>query len=102
MKTSNPVILSTAATLVLALALGGCGEGSVEGSTYEGADGSVKIEFKSGGKAFASLGGISSECSYTQSGKSVTLSCQGEKDVFTVNDDGSLSGPPARLTKKKA
>jgi hypothetical protein len=32
--------------------------------------------------------------------------CDQEKDVFTLNDDGSLSGPPngmlARLTKKKS
>jgi hypothetical protein len=89
-----------------ALALAGCGETSVAGSTYEAGGGAVQIAFQSGGKAHASIGPISSDCTYEQSGKTITLTCEGEKDVFTLDDDGSLRGPPngmlARLTKKKA
>ncbi len=88
------------------LILGGCGGTSVAGSTYEGAGGAVKIEFQSGGKAFASIGAFSSPCTYDQNGKIVTLTCERDKTDFTLNDDGSLSGPPngmlGRLTKKKA
>jgi hypothetical protein len=81
----------------------GCG-GKVEGNTYEGNGGVVRIEFKSGGKAYVSGGPATTTCSYTESGKTVTLICEGDKTVFTVEDD-ALNGPPdgmlTRLTKKK-
>jgi hypothetical protein len=93
--------VSTAATLLL---IAGCG-GTVNGSTYQNANGMVQVEFKSGGKAFTSLNGMTNACTYTQESKTITLECEGDKTVFTVNDDGSLSGPPsgflARLTKKR-
>src|SRR6266568_5820574 len=82
----------------------GCG-GKVAGNTYEDNGGVVKIEFKSGGKAYVSTGPATNTCSYEESGKSVTLTCEGDKSVFTVDDDGDLNGPPGgfltRLTKKK-
>ena len=82
----------------------GCG-GKVEGNTYEGNGGMIKIEFKSGGKAFLSAGPATTTCTYTEDGKTVTMICVGDKTVFTVEDDGALSGPPdgllTRLTKKK-
>ena len=82
----------------------GCGS-KVEGNTYEGNGGVVKIEFKSGGKAYLSAGPATTTCTYTESGKTVTMICVGDKTVFTVEDDGALSGPPdgflTRLTKKK-
>ena len=82
----------------------GCGS-KVEGNTYEGNGGIVKIEFKSGGKAFLSAGPATTTCTYTEDGKTVTMICVGDKTVFTVEDDGALSGPPdgmlTRLTKKK-
>jgi hypothetical protein len=63
------------------------------------------VDFKSGGKAFTSLNGMSSTCTYKQESKTVTLECEGDKTVFTMNNDGSLGGPPngflARLTKKE-
>ena len=90
--------------LIGALGAAGCG-GKVEGNTYEDNGGVVKIEFKSGGKAFVSAGPATTTCSYSESGKTVTLICVGDKTVFTVEDDGALSGPPdglmTRLTKKK-
>lgn len=82
----------------------GCGS-KVDGNTYEGNGGVVKIEFKSGGKAYLSAGPATTTCTYTESGKTVTMVCVGDTTVFTVEDDGALSGPPdgmlTRLTKKK-
>jgi hypothetical protein len=90
--------------LTSALILAGCGS-SVEGSTYTGNGGVVVVEFKSGGKAFVSTGPVSTPCTYTASGKTVVLTCEGDKTTFTVDDDGALIGPPngmlGRLTKKK-
>jgi hypothetical protein len=81
----------------------GCGS-KVEGNSYEGNGGVIKVEFKSGGKAYMSAGPATTTCTYTESGKTVTLTCVGDKTVFTVEDD-SLDGPPdgflTRLTKKK-
>lgn len=99
---SSPVTL----TIILSLSffIIGCG-GKVEGNTYTGNGGVVQIEFKSGGKAFVSTGPVATPCTYTESGKTVTLVCEGDQTVFTVDDDGALLGPKGgflgRLTKKK-
>jgi hypothetical protein len=94
------ITLACLASLILA----SCGK-SVSGSTYEGAGGGVTVEFQSGGKAVASLGGVTSDCAYTEDSKAVTLTCEGQPAVLTINDDGSLSGPPdgmfGDLTKKQ-
>lgn len=77
----------------------------MEGSTYIDNGGVVHIEFKSGGKAFVSTGPVANACTYSESGKTITLTCEGDKTVFTIDEDGALNGPPggflARLTKKK-
>ena len=90
--------------MLLAAAAASCG-GSAQGHTYSGNGGIVKIEFKSGGKAFVATGPVSTECTYTESGKSLTLVCEGDTTVFKVDDDGALIGPPdgmlSRLTKDK-
>jgi hypothetical protein len=82
----------------------GCG-GKLEGTTYAGNGGVVQVEFKSGGKAYVSTGPVSTPCTYTESGKTVTLVCEGDKTIFTMDDDGALNGPQGgmlgRLTKKK-
>jgi hypothetical protein len=100
-STSKPLAV---AVLVMWSVLTGCG-GKVEGNTYAGNGGVVQVEFKSGGKAYVSTGPVSNPCSYTESGKTVTLVCEGAKTVFTVDDDGALNGPPGgmlgRLEKKK-
>jgi len=80
--------------------------GGVKGNTYADNGNVVQIEFKSGGKAYMSMGPMTNTCNYTESGKNVTLNCgPGETLVFTVDDDGALNGPPGgmvtRLTKKK-
>ena len=99
--------LSSAIVVTMLSALAatiGC-SGGVGGNTYEDNGGVVKIEFKSGGKAYVSTGPVTNTCSYEENAKSVTLTCEGDKSVFTVDDDGDLNGPPGgfltRLTKKK-
>ena len=94
------IAMACGASLILA----GCGK-SVEGNTYEGMSGTIKIEFQSGGKAVTSIGPLSTDCTYTEDSKSITLSCAGQPTVLTINEDGSLSGPQGsvmvRLTKKQ-
>ena len=103
-RSSSSAPLTLAMFLAFALFLTGCGS-NVSGNTYTGNGGVVQIEFKSGGKAFISTGPISTPCTYTESGKTVTLICEGDKTQFTVDDDGALIGPSGgflgRLTKKK-
>jgi hypothetical protein len=96
----------TAAVIaVLSACATGCGGAKAEGHTYSGNGGVVKIEFKSDGKAFVATGPVSTPCTYSESGKTLTLTCEGDKTDFTVDDDGALIGPPggmlARLTKEK-
>jgi hypothetical protein len=99
---------SNALTPIMLVSLGalliGCG-GKLEGTTYAGNGGVVQVEFKSGGKAYFSTGPVSTPCTYTENGKTVTLVCAGDTTVFTMDDDGALNGPQGgmlgRLTKKK-
>ena len=99
----SPSVLGLGILVAAGVLVSGCG-GKVEGNTYAGNGGVVQIEFKSGGKAYVSTGPVSTPCTYTESGKTVTLVCEGDKTVFTVDDD-ALNGPPGgmlgRLTKKK-
>jgi hypothetical protein len=84
--------------------LGACGS-HVSGHTYHDNGGVVQLEFKSGGKAYISAGPMSHACTYSESGKMVSLVCDGDETSFTVQDDGALAGPPdglmARLTPVK-
>ena len=90
---------------VVAMGLTACGGGSVNGNTYVDNGSVVKIEFKSDGKAYVSTGPVTTTCSYTEKGKTVSMTCEGDQTDFTVDDDGALNGPPggmlARLTKQK-
>lgn len=101
----NPSKTAFAMLGMLFLSTTACGGGGVEGSTYANNGSIVKIEFKPDGKAFMAMGPMSTPCTYTQKGKSVSLSCEGDSTVLTVEDDGALTGPPdgmlARLTKQK-
>ena len=106
MRTSHLKVMATAALVTLSFAVTSCGGGkSVEGHTYADNGGVVKIEFESGGKAYVSAGPMTQTCTYTESGKRVTLACPEDKTVFAVGDDGALSGPPdgllTRLTRQK-
>jgi hypothetical protein len=47
----------------------GCGKSSsVEGNTYEAPGGVMTIAFQSGGKAITTMGAMSTQCTYTQTG----------------------------------
>ena len=102
-KTS--IARSFAVTAILSVCITACGGTKAEGHTYTGNGGVVKIEFKSGGKAFVSTGPVTTTCTYSESDKTVTLTCEGDKTEFTIDDDGALIGPPdamlARLTREK-
>ena len=97
-------VLAAAAVAVLCFGATACGN-SVSGHTYAGPGNMVKVEFQSGGKANTSFGAMSAACTYTESGKKVSLVCEGDTTDLTMADDGSLLGPPdgmlARLTKVK-
>ena len=99
---SKGLLVLLVGVLTLAIACGG----GVKGNTYVDNGNVVQIEFKSDGKAYMSMGPMTNTCTYTESGKNVTLNCgPGETLAFTVDDDGALKGPPggmvSRLTKKK-
>jgi hypothetical protein len=103
-KANRDSLLAALSITFVSLFLTACGSG-VKGHTYAGPGGMVQIEFQSDGKAFASLGGMTSNCTYTQSGNKITLICEGDTEQLTLGSDGALSGPPdgmlARLTKVK-
>jgi hypothetical protein len=90
------------AALIVAIAC----RGGVKGNTYVDNGNVVQIEFKSDGRAYMSMGPMTNTCTYTESGKNVTLNCgPGETLAFTMDEDGALIGPPggmvSRLTAKK-
>lgn len=64
--------------------------------TYTDTLGSVILELKPGSKANFTFGGDVEECVFGTSGNKLSLSCKGDSTptVFTIHDDGSLSGPP--------
>lgn len=104
MKASVQSALAAVAVTAMCLGAAACGSG-VKGHTYAGPNNMVQIQFQSDGKAFTSMGPMTSACSYTQSGSKVTLICEGDTEELTVASDGSLNGPPdgmlTHLTKTK-
>jgi len=93
--------IASGALAFWSMLLSACGS-NVSGHTYHNNGGVVQVEFKSSGKAYVSAGSTSHSCSYSESGKTVRLVCEGDSTTFTVQDDGALTGPPdglmARLT----
>jgi len=89
------------AMVFLSTFLGSCGA-AVSGHIYQNNGGVVQVEFRSRGRAFVSAGAVIHRCSYSESGRSVNLVCDGETTKFSVQDDGALVGPAgglmARLT----
>jgi hypothetical protein len=83
---------------------GQSGGSSVEGE-WENADQKTIVELLPKGKAFLSFHGLTQECSYRVEGKKITMTCDGEDTVFTIEDDGTLAGPKesflARMKRKK-
>ena len=72
----------------------GCGS-RMEG-TYTDPSRAVLLELKSGGKANFTFMGDVEDCTYSTSSKHLNLKCGGNAGniVFTIHDDGSLTGPP--------
>lgn len=95
--------LAAACAVLLGCCLG-CGN-SVQGNTYADANGMMKVQFQSGGKALVTIGFSTQNCEWTQSSSNVNLKCADDTMQFTQNNDGSLSGPPqgmmGRLVKVK-
>lgn len=85
------------AAALLCLALAGCGS-KVKGNTYEA--GFISLSFQSGGKATFSTPGNPEQCTYTESGSKISVICNGETNVFTVDSDGNLDGPPGSFIPK--
>ena len=85
-----------AASLAAGLLLAACGK-SVEGSTYADSTKTIKIEFQSGGKAVVTMAGQAGNCTYAEKDKTITVTCEGQPADFTMNDDGTLTGPAGGL-----
>jgi hypothetical protein len=96
--------IAYAAVTAGCMVLAGCGS-KVSGHTYHDNGGVVTVEFKSGGKALVSAGPVTQNCSYSETGKTISLICEGDTTQFTLEEDGALAGPPdgmlARLTPVK-
>ena len=97
MNTRSLVILMASAVVCMAFVTG-CASAcsSAVKGTYSDAMGAVILELKAGGKANLTFGGLVADCTYTSSDKTIQLTCKGDADptVFTIHDDGSLTGPP--------
>ena len=104
MRASFGRLWTAAAVAWMSVCATGCGN-SVKGHTYAGNGQLVSIQFQSDGKAYASMGPMTSNCTYTQKGKDVTLICEGDTEQLALASDGSLNGPPdgmlAHLTRVK-
>jgi hypothetical protein len=85
-----------------ALILGACGAG-VSG-TYTNANGLVTLDLRSGGKASLTMMGQNEQCTYGIDEKNLTLTCGGDKTIWGIHDDGSLTGPGfvGTLAKRKS
>jgi hypothetical protein len=64
--------------------------------TYSDPSRAVLLELKAGGKANFTFMGDVEDCTYSSSGTHLTLKCKGDAGtvVFTIHEDGSLTGPP--------
>jgi|GEM_PF-898897 len=94
--------------VTLASLAGGEGCGSSVQGTYSDPNGAITLELKSGGKAAFTFMGETAQCNYTVDGKKLMLDCKGDpgKVTLTIQDDGSLTGPPGTfmppLRKRKS
>jgi hypothetical protein len=82
------------AALLATAAVGGC-TSRVQG-TYSDPTGAFVLELKSGNSASFSFSGQAAPCTYQSSGGKVNLQCAGQAGslALTVQNDGSLVGPP--------
>ncbi|MGD0463055.1 MAG: hypothetical protein ABSB74_11275 [Tepidisphaeraceae bacterium] len=93
------------ATLVIVLGLSGCGDG-LSGSTYTNVGGvNSRIEFKSGHKAYVSIGETTYAATYSVDDDKITLDSVGlfGNIVLTIQKDGTITGlSPVNTTLKKS
>jgi hypothetical protein len=82
--------------------LAACGTGL--SGTYTNPTGLVTLDLRSGGKASLTMMGENEQCTYDADGKNLTLTCGGNKTVWGIHDDGSLTGPGlvGMLAKRKS
>lgn len=92
MQFRRTAILSAGFSALL-VAIAGC-TSSLSG-TYTDANGAVILELRSGGNARFTFTGDVEDCTYTSTKTNVMLTCKGDAKptVFTIHDDGSLTGP---------
>jgi hypothetical protein len=88
--------------------------GSKVQGTYTDASGRVILELRSGGRAVLTFMGETAPCTYTVEGNKLTLACKAAEGfilavprnagdtVFTIHDDGSLTGPPGAFIHARA
>jgi hypothetical protein len=70
--------------------------------TYTGANGAMSLELKSNGGATFTMMGQASDCTWSQEGNQIRVTCEGDTTVFTRQKDGSLVPPPgARIEPLK-
>src|SRR5579863_5675150 len=104
MKTKLSHMLLVAVIFTAGFGFAGCGDPPIAGNTYGDSDNVISLEFLSGGKATLKMAGAAVTCTYTQSGKNITVSCGGAAQPFILNSDGSLtaanSGLFGKLTRK--
>lgn len=91
----RPLSLITLCTLMPLFALVAACSSAPTG-TYTDTMGAVILELRSGGNARFTFSGDVLDCNYTSSKTTLTLTCKGDTSptVFTIHDDGSLTGPP--------
>jgi hypothetical protein len=99
--TSSRIVLGFVVTSVV-FVLGACGAGL--SGTYSNPTGLVTLDLRSGGKASLTMMGENEQCTYDADGKNLTLTCAGNKTVWGIHDDGSLTGPGfvGTLAKRKS
>lgn len=92
LKPLNSLVVGAIAFCLLSFSA--CSSGP--SGTYSDANGAVLLELKSGGKANITWLGEVADCTDSTSDNKLTLNCKGDagKIVFTIHDDGSLTGPP--------
>lgn len=93
-KTYNFSLIAISAMSSVLAFTAGCSSGPT--GTYRDAMGAVILELRSGGNARFTFSGDVEDCTYTSTKANLTLTCKGDTSptVFTIHDDGSLTGPP--------
>jgi hypothetical protein len=94
MKSKIAKCAMLAAIAAASLVLASCKSSLV--GTYTSPNDPVMLELRSGGKAVFTFMGNTADCTYKSSSSQLTLNCPGTMGtmLWTIHDDGSLTGPP--------